>query len=82
MGKPEKHDWGEAGSARDKTERENSGHHETPNPISEGFLEEVTFRLRSEVGAGQDMNRRKGASERGKRICKGPEGWRSGKEKD
>lgn len=47
MRKPEKYDGGQEG--RDKTGRGSSGHHEAPNPASEGFLEEVTFGLISKI---------------------------------
>lgn len=63
---------------RGQTEGEVSGHHEAPSSLSEGFQEEVTFRLRSEVGAGQEMNRRKGASGRKKGNWEDPgdgRGW-------
>lgn len=70
MGKLEKHNWG--WESWGQTEGEVSGHHEAPSSLSEGFQEEVTFRLRSEVGAGQEMNRRKGASGRKKENWEDP----------
>lgn len=51
-----------------KTKRESPGHHEPLAQFQRAFWKQ----LRSEVGAGQEMNRRKGASEREKRNCNGP----------
>lgn len=58
MWKPEKYDRGGKGQGRDW--RGKSRHHEAPSLMKppEGLLEEVIFRLITEVGAGQEMNRR------------------------
>ena len=61
--------WGGLGT---RPEGEVQGTRRSASLVSEGFLEEVTFRLRSEVRAGQEMNTRKSASGREKRNRKGP----------
>lgn len=60
--------WGRVGT---RLKREVRGTVRSASLVSEGFLEEVTFRLRSEVRAGHEMKRRKSTSGREERNPKG-----------
>ena len=70
---------GKRGRAGTRLKREARGTMRSASLGSEGFLEEVTFRLRSEVRAGHEMKSRRSTSgeERGSQR---PE-WRSGDRK-
>lgn len=63
--------WGRVGT---RLKREVRGTTRSASLVSEGFLEEVTFRLRSEVRAGHEMKNRKSTSGREKGNPKGPSG--------
>lgn len=60
--------WGRVGT---RLKREVQSTMKSASLVSEGFLEEVTFRLRSEVRAGHEMKSRKSTSGRQKGNPKG-----------
>lgn len=60
--------WGRVGT---RLKREVQSTMRSAGVVSEGFLEEVTFRMRSEVRAGHEMKSRKSTSGREKGNPKG-----------